>query len=81
NGFLIRTVMAQGVYLALVSFGPGLLASFAFYTLLQNLTGIWMTVTVYRASWIFALTLAMCVMSAFLAARKVIRMDPAEVFG
>ncbi len=80
NGFLIRTVMAQGVYLALVSFGPGLLASFVFYNLLQQLTGIWMTVTVPRALAIFILTLAMCVVSAFFAARKVIRMDPAEVF-
>lgn len=80
NGFLIRTVAAQGVFLALISFGPGLLASFAFYNLLQLLTGIWMTVTVYRAGGIFVLTLFMCVISAFLAARKVIRMDPAEVF-
>ena len=52
-----------------------------FYGILQQLTGIWMTVTVPRAAGIFALTLVMCVVSAFLAARKVIRMDPAEVFG
>ena len=81
NAYLIRIVMAQGVYLALVSFGPGFLASLAFYTILQQVTGIWMSVTVPRAAGIFLLTLVMCVLSAFFAARKVIRMDPAEVFG
>jgi len=81
NGYLIRTVMAQGAYLAMVSFGPGLLASLAFYHILQQITGIWMTITFFRAGGIFLLTLVMCVVSASLAARKVIRMDPAEVFG
>ena len=81
DAYLIRTVMTQGLYLALTSFGPGLLASFVFYTLLQHMTGIWMRFTVLRAAGIFGLTLIMCVLSAYLAARKVIRMDPAEVFG
>lgn len=80
NAYLIRTVVTQGFYLALAAFGPGLLASFVFYTLLQHMTGIWMRITVYRAAGIFALTLIMCVVSAYLAARKVTRMDPAEVF-
>jgi len=81
NFHLILTVISQGVYLALLSFGPGLAASLIFYSLLQHLTGIWMAVTPVRAGAIFLLTLVMCMLSAFLAARKVIRMDPAEVFG
>lgn len=80
NGHLMRVIIAQGLYLSIISFLPGLCLSLVFYTLLQHLTGILMEITALRIILVFSLTMLMCVLSGLMAAQKVFRTEPAEVF-
>jgi len=76
----VRVVMQEGLYLSLLAFFPGLLLSMLFYSILQNLSGIIMRMTPGRIAIVFTMTVLMCLVSSFIAIRKVIRTDPAEVF-
>ncbi len=78
--YLVRVVMQEGLYLSLLAFFPGLLLSTLFYSILQNLSGIIMRMTPGRIAIVFTMTVLMCLVSALIAIRKVIRTDPAEVF-
>jgi putative ABC transport system permease protein len=80
NRYLVKVVLQKGFYLALLSFVPGLTASVLVYSLLQSITGIMMRFTPVRIGSVFLLTLGMCMISAILAVRKVLKSDPAEVF-
>jgi putative ABC transport system permease protein len=79
--FLVATVFRQGIYLALLAFAAGLVASALAYAALARLTGLQMWMTPPRVALVFALTVAMCALSAAIAVRRVVRSDPAEVFG
>jgi putative ABC transport system permease protein len=80
NGYLVRVVLQEALTLALLAFLPGLLGSALLYRVLQDLTGVLMEITAPRAGAVLALTVAMCLVSALIAIRKVLRADPAEVF-
>jgi putative ABC transport system permease protein len=80
NGYLLRLSLEQGVYLAVAGFVVALPGSLGAYWILQDLTGLQMALTFGRAFAIFATTVVMCALAAVLAARKVVRLDPAEVF-
>jgi putative ABC transport system permease protein len=80
NGYLVKIVLQQAVYLGVIGFFPGLLASLGIYAALESYSGILMRLTPLRAGIIFALTVVMCVVSGLIAIRKVISSDPAEVF-
>ena len=81
GGYLVRVVLSEGLYLSLLAFLPALLVSLVFYTYLQEVTGIAMYLTALRAAVIGAMTVCMCVISAMAAVTKVLRSDPADVFG
>ena len=64
----------------LFRFLPGLALSIVMYWYLHVQTGLPLRLTVWRAGYIFVLTVAMCSVSSWLALRKAREADPAEVF-
>lgn len=80
NRYFVSFVLAESVYLSLLSFIPGMLLSLGLYAALARWTGLLMILNVPRAASVLLLTLAMCVVSGCLAMRKVLAADPAELF-
>ena len=78
--FVIGIVIQQAAILALVGFIPGVLLSSALYVLLANVTKLTVLMTLNRALLVLALTFVMCVGSGTLATRKLVQLDPADVF-
>jgi len=78
--YLNLVVLQEGLLLALGGFLPGLALSTVMYWYLQDVTGLPLRLTLWRAGYIFVLTVAMCSVSAWLALRKAREADPAEVF-
>ena len=81
NSYLSRVVLRETLWLAVLGFLPGLGLSWLLYRGLDAWVGLPMYLTPLRILIIFALTTIMCVLSGFLALRKVKTADPAEVFG
>jgi putative ABC transport system permease protein len=81
NRYLIGVVLEEALLLSLLAFGPALLLSFLLYHYLEVLTGLPLFLSLGRIAFVLALAAGMCMVSAFLALRKVIKADPAEVFG
>jgi putative ABC transport system permease protein len=81
NRALFRIVVAEAVYLALLGFGVGLAVSFGLFGWLQGLTGLEMRLEPVGLALILALTVVMCVLAGGLAARRLLAVDPAELYG
>lgn len=80
NRYLDRVVLTEAVWLALLGFLPGLLATQLLYSMMVLQTGLPMRLTTMRVGFVLFLTVLMCVSSGSLALRKVRAADPAEVF-
>jgi putative ABC transport system permease protein len=80
NRQLVRIVLAKAMYLGVLGFIPGLAISLAMYAFLQAYSGIRMELTVLRTLLVLLATVAMCLVAAGIAIRRVIHSDPAEVF-
>jgi putative ABC transport system permease protein len=80
DGFLVRVVFRQALWLATLGFIPGLAVSVILYAALRALTGLPMSPTWDRIGVVLALTFAMCLVSAYLAIRRLFTADPAELF-
>ncbi|AFY71533.1 DevC protein [Thalassoporum mexicanum PCC 7367] len=81
NWYLLGVVLQEALFLAILGFLPGLLISIVLYDLATDATGLLMVMTFRRALNIQLATFLMCVISGFIAVRKVQAADPAEVFG
>lgn len=80
NRFLVGVVLREAFFLSVLAFLPGLLLAAATYSSLEEMTGISMRMTAPRAAAVLVMTVAMCLVSATVAVRKVLQSDPAEVF-
>ena len=78
--FVILLVIQQSAILALIGFVPGIITSYGLYYLLANVTKLTIYMTVERAIQVLILTFVMCVGSGTLATRKLVQLDPADVF-
>jgi len=78
--YLTAVVLWQAMLLALLGYLPGFFASMALYSLARNWGGIPTSMTVEAAGGVLVLTCAMCLVSGFLALRKVRSADPADLF-
>ncbi len=83
SSFLFRTVVQEGVILAVLGYIPGFAISLGLYELTLRATagGLPIQMEFQRAVFVLLLTIVMCVVSALISVRKVIVTDPAEVFG
>jgi putative ABC transport system permease protein len=80
NAFLAGVVIQQAVILAALGFLPAVGLSMALYRVSGEATRLPLAMTTERALLVLGLTVAMCVLSALLALRKVRSADPAEIF-
>lgn len=80
DSYVIAVVIQQSAILAVVGFVPGVISSIALYWLLANVTKLAVAMSLLRATQVLALTFVMCVGSGALATRKLIQLDPADVF-
>jgi putative ABC transport system permease protein len=78
--WLMRVVVCQGVFLALLGYGVGLGLSQLAFRAIHASTGLPMMLKPLDAALILALTLLMCTLSGVLAARKLVAVDPAELY-
>jgi len=78
--FVILVVIQQSAILAFVGFIPGLIVSSGLYWLLAAVTKLSVIMTLERALLVLVLTFVMCVGSGSLATRKLVELDPADVF-
>jgi putative ABC transport system permease protein len=80
NGFLSMVVLGEALILSVLGFLPGAALSFGLFRLCEQATQLSMRLPASDWTFVFALTLLMCVMSGVLAVRKVQSADPADVF-
>jgi putative ABC transport system permease protein len=76
---LVRIVFEEALLLGLIGFVPGVLLSMGVFALLEEWSGITMTLTVGLVLKVVALTAGMACTAALLAVREVFRADPAEL--
>ncbi len=80
SGALLRVIVEEGIYLAILGFAIGMLISLVLARYLEHQTGLNLDVRPADSLIIFALTVIMCVLSGLLAGRKLSSVDPAELF-
>ncbi len=80
NQWLLRVVVAEAVFLALLGYGVGFALSQVAFRAIHESTGLPMMLKPGDAAEILALALAMCTLSGILAARKLIAVDPADLY-
>jgi putative ABC transport system permease protein len=80
NGFVSGIVMQQAAILAVFGYLPGAVAAHFLYGAAAAATRLPLHLTVERGLTVLLLTVLMCLLSGFLALRKVRKLDPAEVF-
>lgn len=80
NSFVSGIVLQQAAILAVLGYLPGLAIVYWLYDKAAEATNLPLYITQERALIVFLMTLAMCAFSGLLAARRVRRLDPADVF-
>jgi len=80
NRFISGILIQQAAILGVLGYFPGIGLVWWLSRIAAAATHLPLYITPARAAVVFALTLAMCALSALLAVRKVRRLDPAEVF-
>jgi putative ABC transport system permease protein len=80
DSWLLRVVVCQAVLLALLGYGVGYGLTQGAFWLIHTNTGLPMLLKPVDAEWILLLTLLMCTLSGILAARKLVAVDPAELY-
>jgi putative ABC transport system permease protein len=80
TGYLTRVVFQQAALSAVAAYVPAWLLCLVVYRVIGELALMPLQMTLRQTLISFALTLGMCLVSAALAIRRVLRVDPAEVF-
>jgi putative ABC transport system permease protein len=77
---LLLVVALEATVLAVGGYVPSFLVSLAVYPLLESATGYPFHLGADRVAATLALALGMCIVSAFIAVRRLAALDPADVF-
>lgn len=80
NNYLRGVVVQESLILSAIGYVFGTILAAGLYAVARYATKLPMTITPDRAALIFALTLAMCLISGLFAMRQLEQADPAEVF-
>ncbi len=81
NRYLMWVVLQEALILAAAGFAAGLGISVGLYRVIAWLTALPMNLGVERALTVLAATVVMCVASGLIALVRLVRADPADVFG
>ncbi len=77
---LLLVIFQEALFLAIIGYIPGFIATLGMYRLLSTLTRLELIMTINLALTVFILTVAMCLISAAIASHKLRAADPADVF-
>jgi putative ABC transport system permease protein len=80
TGYLVRVVFQQAALTAMAAYVPAWLLCLVVYQVIGEFALLPLRMTLAQTALSFALTLGMCLVSAALAVRRVVSLDPAEVF-
>jgi putative ABC transport system permease protein len=80
NRFLNGIVLTEAVLVMLIAFVPALAAALGLYSVIRVQTLLPVNLTALELGGVFAVTLAMAVISALLSVGRLRRADPAEIF-
>jgi putative ABC transport system permease protein len=78
--YLVGVVVQQAVFLAVLGFIPAVLAAWGLFGYVGGKTGLVMSLKWGESALVLLLTVGICLGSAFIAVRRVLDADPAEVF-
>ena len=77
---LLGVVVREGFYLAAMGYVPAYLAGQGLYWFVRDATKLPVGMDLSRAMTVLVMILVMCMLSSFLAMRRLIDADPAEIF-
>jgi putative ABC transport system permease protein len=80
NNYLLGVVFEEALIIALVGFIPSSAICMGLYHLAATATNLPIAMTASRAIFVFAMTLAMCIISGSIATKKLQSADPADMF-
>jgi putative ABC transport system permease protein len=80
NRYFIWLILQEAVLLSIFGFVPGVVSSEIICRIVATLTGLKVGVHAATALVVFLMSVAMCVVSGSLTVRKVMEVDPAELF-
>ena len=80
TGYLVGVVFQQAALSAVAAYVPAWVLCLGVYWLVGEFALLPLRMTLAQTAFSFALTLGMCLVSAALAVRRVVSLDPAEVF-
>jgi putative ABC transport system permease protein len=80
NQYLLAIVFEEAIILAFLGFIPGVIIPIGLYSLAAGATVLPIAMTTARATTVFMLTVAMCVLSGVIATRRLQSADPADMF-
>ena len=78
--YLTRVVIQEAVWLSILGFIPGFACAWLIYYIIEYFTGILMFFTLLRVGIIFFVTILMCIAAARIAVKRVLRVDPADLY-
>ena len=77
---LLGVVMREGLYLAILGYVPAYIAGEGLYWFVRDATRLPVGMNATRALTVMVMILVMCMVSSFLAMRRLVDADPAEIF-
>ena len=77
---ITKFVLKQAALLGLLGFAPALVVTFGLYAFLTSVTGIITQLTAARIGLVLVLTMGMCLAAGWLASRRALAADPADLF-
>lgn len=80
NRYLLSVVFQEAIVLSILGFIPAFLLCVVLYDMTENATSLPLQMTQERGTFVFLLTMSMCVISGAIAVRKVQEADPADIF-
>ncbi len=78
--YLLLIVFEEAILLATLGFFPGLGLALGQYALIRKAAALPISMTFARLSFVFFLTMVMCIVSGLIATRKIQSADPADIF-
>ena len=80
NTYFAGVVLKEALFLSVLGFVPGIVVSQLICELVADLTGLLVSIHLGIAITVLVLSIAMCMVSGFMTMRRVMALDPAELF-
>ncbi|BAZ37622.1 glycolipid ABC exporter inner membrane subunit [Calothrix sp. NIES-4101] len=78
--YLLIIILLESLIIAILGFFPGLCLSLFVYELISKITRLLILMRLDIMFQVFILTISMCILASFIAAKKLKRIDPADIY-